>query len=223
MKEIQLIRLVAILLVMNITKIIYAQDETVTTSKAVEDSIDYNYQRKYEYLSKNFLEEKSLLKVGAKYILFYNPDLHANYWSPGFLISYERKLSPAFSFSSELNYHFSYDSLSVFGLSLQGRYYRLKNKEIRNNTGADNMIGPYILFGVQDIISYRSPLLKTSSRKDEFGFFPLIQLGIGNQIHINKWINFDFNFYANYDVIDSRFGCRIEGNINFVLRGEKTK
>jgi hypothetical protein len=228
MKEKRLVRLFSMLLLLSISMVIYAQNETVTVTKTVEDTIDYNYQRKYEYLDKNLIEEKSLLKVGVKYILFTQSDLSPNYWSAGFLISYEQKLSPVFSFSSDVNYHVSYDTLSVVGLSLQGRYYYLKNKEIKNKTGADNMIGPYILFGIQDIISYSSPIYsspipKPSDKKKEFGFSPLIQLGIGNQFYINKWFNFDFNMYANYDVSDRRLGLQLEGKLVFVIRNKRNK
>lgn len=223
MKEKRLLRQFSTLLLLNISMVIYAQSETVTVTKTIEDTIDYNYQRKYEYLARNLIEEKSLLKVGAKYILFTQSDLSPNYWSAGFLISYEKKLSPVFSFSSDVNYHVSYDTLSVFGLSLQGRYYYLKNKEIKNKTGADNMIGPYILFGIQDIISYSSPIPKPSDKKKEFGFSPLIQVGIGNQFYINKWFNFDFNMYTNYDVGDRRLGLQIEGKLDFVIRSKRNK
>ena len=221
MKEKRLMTLFSMLILLNTSMVIYAQNETVTVTKTVEDTIDYNYQRKYEYLDKNLIEEKSLLKVGVNYILFTQSDLSPNYWSAGFLLGYEKKLSPLLSFSSIVNYHVSYDTLSVLGLSLQGRYYYLKTKEIKNKTGADNMIGPYILFGVQNIISYSSPIPKPSEKKKEFGFSPLIQFGVGNQFNLNKWINFDFNIYTNYDLNDRRLGLQIEGKLDFVIRSKR--
>lgn len=223
MKRNKLIKLAVILVALNTTMTIYAQKETITVSKTVEDSVDYNYKRKYEYLNHNLLENKSLLKIEGNYILFYNPNEHANYWSPGFSVNYERKVSPSFSVSGGIRTYFTYDSLTVYGLGLQGRYYYLKNKQIKNKTGADNMIGPYILFGVQNILSYRSPIPKPSDKKKEFGFSPLIQLGFGNQFYINQWMNFDFNFYTNYGTETGKFDLRIEGSINFILRGKKTK
>lgn len=51
----------------------------------------------------------------------------------------------------------------------------------------------------------------------------MMQLGIGSQFYINKWINFDFNMYTNYDFSDRRLVLQIEGKLDFVIRSKRNK
>ncbi len=201
-----------------------AQNESVTIKESVEDSSDYQFQSKYNYLNSNLMEEKSLFKIGCNYILLCNDNNLPFYnWIPAVSIGYEKKIGNSFSLLSQVRYYEALDTTFTTGFNLKGKYYIDKKKDISNHVSANNFWGRYVLFGLTDIISYKSPDKKYSSKEhDAFKLSPNIQLGIGHQYTGVHGMYASLEVYEEYSFEDG-FDCRIEGNISFIIRGRKNR
>lgn len=213
---------VIIVLLMCLTIHLNAQEESVTIKKTIEDSSDFKFQRKYKYLDYNLVEEKSLFKVGVKYILVTNNEESYFYnWIPALSIGYEQKLGESFSLLVQVKEFESFDTTLTFDFGLQGKYYFLKKREIQNNVSVNNFFGTYILFGLSDIISYQH--FDESATKKEGNYIqisPNIQFGAGQQFAIAHRLYFDLGMYGEYFFEDG-LDFRIEGSLNFIIRGKR--
>ena len=211
-----------LVILMCLTMHLNAQDETVTIKESVEDSADFMFQRKYKYLDYNLIEERSLFKIGAKYILITNnKDSYFYNWIPAVSVGYERKTGDCFSILTQVKWFESFDTTLTFDLGVQGKYYFLKKNEILNNISADNFFGTYVLFGLTDIFSYQH--IDKSVTKKQGNYFqisPNIQFGAGQQFAIAHRIYFDISMYGEYFFEDG-FDFRIEGSLNLIIRGRK--
>ena len=213
---------IIIVSLMCITIQLKAQEESFTIKKTIEDSSDYKFQRKYKYLDYNLVEEKSLFKVGVKYILVTNnKDSYFYNWIPALSIGYEQKIGDSFSILAQVKEFESFDTTLTFDFGLQGKYYFMKNKEIQHNVSANNFFGTYILFGISDIISYRQPDKNYSTKDYNYlQISPNIQFGVGQQFAIAQRMYFDLGMYGEYFFEDG-LDFRIEGSLNLIIRGRR--
>ncbi len=201
-----------------------AQSDSIVVSETVEDSIDFNYMKKYKYLENILNDDKTIFKLGGETYL-----LETGNYSVGFGISFEQKISKSFSIIAKYHVYDAedfkppYKDVTTNGFCLQLRYYPRKAKQIKNNTSGNNTLGFYFLAGLQDIIATKDYVY--SDDKDGFKFEPFPQLGAGYQYIINKNLFIDINAYGGYYSYSNTRGTttsvtagRVEASINYTFR-----
>ncbi|HNT94381.1 MAG TPA: hypothetical protein PKJ71_11870, partial [Bacteroidales bacterium] len=104
------------------------------------------------------------------------------------------------------------------GVSLGGRYYFLKKREIEQGRSGNNCQGVYGLFKMSDLLSLIT-LREKDADPDPLSHEPYLErfikgsltpeIGIGYQQRLDYHLYFDSALSCNYNILDKDFGFQI--------------
>ena len=184
---------------MGIFKIVSAQNDSADieiTEETVQDD-NFQYQQKYKYLDINLREEHAKFKIGVpstQVLSFGDSD---EFSKLVFATSINAKLNPSLSIYIEAWYLFQHEEWMAepangFDYSFGSRYYFFKERQISNNTSADNFNGFYL--GV-DVSPGRFTKFSTSSPNV---ITSVVRLNFGIEKRIGKNGFVDGGIYNGY-------------------------
>ncbi len=195
-----------------------AQTDTLKIETELQQDQDFYYRNKYRYLDVRLGDEDRLLKLGIQ------PFKPSDKFS--FLVftlhgAFEQKINTSLSAVTEVNSIMTWTEGEAFhlqGLSLGGRYYFLKRRDIEQGRSGNNLQGIYGMFKMSDLLS----LITTrsgSSGYDPSSHNPHLgryikgsltpELGIGFQQRLDYHLYFDSAIACNYSILDNEFGFQI--------------
>jgi hypothetical protein len=172
---------------------------------------DYKFKERYNYLQRRMIAEKSLFKIS---LLDFNVNVndqgqYLTHHTRGNVLSYERKISPSFSF---LYQNLNYLTISPFlfagtpqvhilnSSSIGGRYYYEQRKKIRQGKSANNFSANYLSLYFDNLVQFRVNYLK--SEVDQSTSKPSINILYGIQRRLGQFGYFDWNAGLRYDEIN---------------------
>jgi len=174
-------------------------------SKILHDDTlkDHAISEKRNYLDANFMEESSLIKLGVSPFQFSMSNEKLFYSQIYSILTFEKKLSPAWSIISNLNMiyrgDFSTDWESwYFSNDIGVRYYYTMNKRIRNSSGANNFNSNYFSIVVKNWGECRLNKVAKGSYNKDWNFAPDYLLSWGIQRRFGKWGFVDLGSYLSY-------------------------
>ena len=195
-----------------------AQTDTVKIETELQQDQDFYYRNKYRYLDVRLGDEDRLLKIGVQP---FKPSDNFNFLVFTLHGGFEQKLTTSISVVTELNSVMTWTEEQAFhqqGISLGGRYYFLKKKEIEQGRSGNNLQGVYGLFKMSDLLSLVT-IREKDSDPDPFSRDPLLErsirgsltpeIGIGYQQRLDYHLYFDSALSCNYNILDNDFGFQI--------------
>ena len=195
-----------------------AQTDTVKIETELQQDQEFYYRNKYRYLDVRLGDEDRLLKIG---IQPFKPGDNFNFLTFTLHGGFEQKISTSLSAVTEVNSIMTWSHGEAFhlqGLSLGGRYYFLKKRDIELGRSGNNLQGVYGLFKMSDLLSLittrsESSGYDPSSRKPRLERYIkgalTPEVGIGFQQRLDYHLYFDSALSCNYNILDNDFGFQI--------------
>ena len=195
-----------------------AQTDTVVVETELQKDQDFYYRNKYRYLDVRLSDEDRLLKIG---IQPFKPSDNFSFLVFTLHGGFEQKINTSLTAVAEINsVSFWSDDEIVHqqGISLGGRYYFLKKKDIEQGRSGNNCQGVYGMLKMSDLLSLITIRLKTTD-SDPFSHDPYLsrfikgsltpELGIGFQQRLDYHLYFDSGVSCNYNILDKEFGFQL--------------
>ncbi len=195
-----------------------AQTDTVKIETELQQDQDFYYRNKYRYLDVRLADEDRLLKIG---IQPFKPSDNFTFLVFTVHGGFEQKINTSLSAVTEVNSIMTWsesEALHLQGLSLGGRYYFLKKRDIEQGRSGNNLQGVYGLFKMSDLLSL------ITTRSESSGYDPSSrnprleryikgsltpEIGIGFQQRLDYHLYFDSALSCNYSILDNEFGFQI--------------
>jgi hypothetical protein len=196
----------------------FAQTDTVTVETELQQDQNFYYRNKYRYLDVRLSDEDRLLKIG---IQPFKPSDNFSFLVFTLHGGFEQKISTSLTAVTEINSIMTWSEDEAFhqqGISLGGRYYFLKKRDIEQGRSGNNCQGVYGLFKMSDLLSL------ITVRAEDIDPDPLSQkphlerfikgaltpeIGIGFQQRLDYHLYFDSALSCNYSILDNDFGFQI--------------
>lgn len=196
----------------------FSQRDTILLETEFSKAQDFNYRNKYRYLDVRLSDEDRLLKIG---IQPFKPSDNFNFLVFTLHGGFEQKVNTSLSAITEINSVMTWSGSEAFheqALSMGGRYYFTKRKDIELGRSGNNCQGVYGLFKMSDLLSLMTfrldrvdadPLLKESqfSRSIKGALTP--EIGIGFQQRLDYHLYFDAGISCNYNILENEPGLQI--------------
>lgn len=195
-----------------------AQNDTLKIETEMQQDQEYYYRNKYRYLDVRLGDEDRLLKIG---IQPFKPSDNFNFLTFTLHGGFEQKINASLSAVAEVNSIMTWSENEAFhmqGVSLGGRYYFLKKRDIEKGRSGNNLQGVYGLFKMSDLLSL------ITTRSESSGYDPSSrdphlerfikgsltpEAGIGFQQRLDYHLYFDSALSCNYSIFDNDFGFQI--------------
>jgi len=196
----------------------YAQSDTVMLETELAGDQDFYYRNKYRYLDVRLSDEDRLLKIG---IQPFKPKDNFNFMVFTIHGGFEQKLNTSLSSITEINSVMIWSGSEAFheqAISMGGRYYFTKKKDIALGRSGNNCQGLYSLFKMSDFVSFSTMRLNGNnadptsneslfSRNLNFALAP--EIGIGFQQRLDYHLYFDAGIAVNYNIIENETSLQI--------------
>ncbi len=195
-----------------------AQTDTVVVETELQKDQDFYYRNKYRYLDVRLGDEDRLLKFG---IQPFKPSDNYSFLVFTLHGGFEQKINTSLTVVAEINSIFfwaDHDALHQQGISLGGRYYFLKKKELEQGRSGNNCQGVYGLVRMSDLLSLIT-LRSDNIDQDPLNHDPYLyrtikgsltpELGIGFQQRLDYHLYFDSGVSCNYNILDKEFGFQL--------------
>lgn len=201
-----------------------AQSDSVKTETVFQQDNQYYYQNKYRYLDVRLSDEDHLLKIG---IQPFKPSESFSFLVFTLHGGYEQKLNRSLTVISEINSVMTWSAQGAFhqqGISLGGRYYFLKARDIELGKSGNNCQGVYGLAKMSDLLyllTVRSAETGSTNFSDDSKLYRGLsaslkpEIGIGIQQRLDYHLYFDASLSCNYDILNAAPGVEI----NFLFGG----
>lgn len=198
--------------------ICFAQNDSVMIETELMQDQDFYYRNKYRYLDVRLSDEDMLLKIG---IQPFKPSDNFSFLVFTLHGGFEQKISTSLTAVTEINSVMTWSEGDVFhqqGLSLGGRYYFLKKKDIEQGRSGNNCQGVYGLLKMSDLLSLvtvRSDDPSASPLEHQSDLYRVLrgsltpEIGIGFQQRLDYHLYFDSAVACNYNITDNDFGFQI--------------
>lgn len=196
----------------------YAQTDTVLVETELEQDQEFYYRNKYRYLDVRLGDEDRLLKIG---IQPFKPSDNFSFLVFTLHGGIEQKINTSLTAITEINSVMTWTDEQAFhqqGVSLGGRYYFLKKREIEQGRSGNNCQGVYGLFKMSDLLSLIT-LREKDEDPDPLSHEPYLErfikgsltpeIGIGYQQRLDYHLYFDSALSCNYNILDKDFGFQI--------------
>ncbi len=196
----------------------YAQTDTVLVETELEQDQEFYYRNKYRYLDVRLGDEDRLLKIG---IQPFKPSDNFSFLVFTLHGGIEQKINTSLTAITEINSVMTWTDEQAFhqqGISLGGRYYFLKKREIEQGRSGNNCQGVYGLFKMSDLLSLIT-LRADDADPDPLSHEPHLErfikgsltpeVGIGYQQRLDYHLYFDSSLSCNYNILDNDFGFQI--------------
>ncbi len=204
-------------------KLVSQEDNLKKDSVQIKDSVeDYLIVEKYDFLTANFNEERTLIKFGVSPFQLSIINEKFLYSELNSTITFEKKIRPSISIITNLNMNYSGDfsnsSMWYFSNDIGFRYYYSMKKRIRNGIGANNFHSNYISITVDKWIDYSVDIFTEETRK-AWKYNPNFTLSWGMQRRIGNFGFLDIGPYVAYikDLAPDTYGGTLGFGINFKL------
>jgi len=195
-----------------------AQTDTVKIETELQQDQKFYYRNKYRYLDVRLADEDRLLKIG---IQPFKPSDNFSFLVFTVHGGFEQKINTSLSAVTEVNSIMTWSGDEAFhlqGLSLGGRYYFLKKRDIEQGRSGNNLQGVYGLIKMSDLLSLITTRSKSSGynpsshnpRLERYIKGSLTpEIGIGFQQRLDYHLYFDSALSCNYSILDDEFGFQI--------------
>ncbi|MDD3736912.1 MAG: hypothetical protein GX646_04085 [Bacteroidales bacterium] len=196
----------------------FAQTDTVLIETELQQDQEFYYRNKYRYLDVRLGDEDRLLKIG---IQPFKPSDNFSFLVFTLHGGFEQKINTSLTAVTEINSVMTWTEEEAFhqqGISLGGRYYFLKKREIEQGRSGNNCQGVYGLFKMSDLLSLIT-LRADDADPDPLSHEPHLErfikgsltpeVGIGYQQRLDYHLYFDSSLSCNYNILDNDFGFQI--------------
>jgi len=196
----------------------FAQTDTVLIETELQQDQEFYYRNKYRYLDVRLGDEDRLLKIG---IQPFKPSDNFSFLVFTLHGGFEQKINTSLIAVTEINSVMTWTEEEAFhqqGISLGGRYYFLKKREIEQGRSGNNCQGVYGLFKMSDLLSLIT-LRADDADPDPLSHEPHLErfikgsltpeVGIGYQQRLDYHLYFDSSLSCNYNILDNDFGFQI--------------
>lgn len=204
-------RIVIVIIALIQIQALMAQTDSIvveSTTENIEES-DFNKKREYKYIDVNYIEEKTLFKLGFSPL----EDLKIENINTTFSI--EQKIIPSVSIILDNHYAIHKYSNSTFwdySTGIGVRFYYSMNKRMKQSKGVNNFNSNYFSLKLdhfatyyhQDIPGYNSGSGYGASGSDPFKwtrdwqFRPVLKMEWGMQRRAGRWGFIDAGPYISY-------------------------
>lgn len=194
----------------------FAQTDTVIVETELQQDQSFYYRSKYRYLDVRLGDEDRLLKIG---IQPFKPSDNFSFLVFTLHGAFEEKIYTSLTAVTEINSVMLWSDDQVFhqqGISLGGRYYFLKKKDIEQGRSGNNCQGVYGLLKMSNLLSLvtirskNADLLSHDSKLDRFLKSSLTpEIGIGFQQRLDYHLYFDSGLSCNYNILENEFGFQL--------------
>ncbi|MDF1560606.1 MAG: hypothetical protein P1P83_10425 [Bacteroidales bacterium] len=196
----------------------FAQTDTVRVETELQQDQEFYYRNKYRYLDVRLGDEDRLLKIGVQP---FKPSDNFSFLVFTLHGGIEQKINTSLTAVTEINSVMTWTEEEAFhqqGISMGGRYYFMKKREIEQGRSGNNCQGVYGLFKLSDLLSL------ITLRDKNAGPDPLShdhhlerfikgsltpEIGIGYQQRLDYHLYFDSSLSCNYNILDNDFGFQI--------------
>lgn len=196
----------------------FAQTDTVLIETELQQDQEFYYRNKYRYLDVRLGDEDRLLKIG---IQPFKPSDNFSFLVFTLHGGFEQKINTSLTAVTEINSVMTWTEEEAFhqqGISLGGRYYFLKKREIEQGRSGNNCQGVYGLFKMSDLLSLIT-LRADDADPDPLSHEPHLErfikgsltpeVGIGYQQRLDYHLYSDSSLSCNYNILDNDFGFQI--------------
>lgn len=196
----------------------FAQTDTVMIETEQSGDQDFYYRNKYRYLDVRLSDEDRLLKIG---IQPFKPSDNFNFLVFTIHGGFEQKINTSLTAVAEINSVMTWSEEDAFhqqGLSLGGRYYFLKKKDLEQGRSGNNCQGVYSLVKMSNLLSLvtvRSGDPGAGPMEHQADLYRTLkgsltpEIGIGFQQRLDYHLYFDSAVACNYNILDNDFGFQI--------------
>jgi|ADurb_Ile_02_Slu_FD_contig_123_10244_length_2499_multi_5_in_2_out_0_4 hypothetical protein len=195
-----------------------AQTDTVLVETELKQDQEFYYRNKYRYLDVRLGDEDRLLKIG---IQPFKPSDNFSFLVFTLHGGFEQKINTSLTTVTEINSVMTWTKEEAFhqqGISLGGRYYFLKKREIEQGRSGNNCQGVYGLFKMSNLLALIT-LRADDENPDPMSRDPYLEryikgsltpeTGIGYQQRLDYHLYFDSALTCNYNILDKDFGFQI--------------